>query len=327
MKYVATVAVVALLVSACGGTTSGSTSTTSSSLPSTTTSIPGSTTEGPTTTGGSGTTEGPTQTVPPVIAQVAFAFATGDDPTVLVRVSVAETPGGPWLRAGLSDPTPTLSGPTYWVRFDITNTDGLGAVLTDLNISGSEAPLGEDMCELDAPLPQDAETSCIVGEFPVQPGDNEVRFDVSGVGPRQGEPNRWYSPQIPTSLDFGGARNSFVLVFDTDEGVRVDGRADAAQVEVEVGGVSGTVRLDCSGGSPFDGTPALEAYVIENFSADGSRVNECEHVPASELPFSPADDDENDIETDDVYSYFGQQGTTTIATSSTIPVTTTTLLG
>jgi hypothetical protein len=263
-----------------------------------------------------------------VIAQVAFAFASGDLPTVLVRVSVAETPNGPWLRAGVSDPTPTLTGPSYWVRFDITNTDGLGAVLTDLDISGFEAPLGDDVCELDGPLPQGAETRCIVGEFPVQPGDHDVDFFVSGVGPRQGvPPERWYAPQIPRSLDFAGARNSFVLVFDTDEGVRVDGRADAAEVEIDVGGVSGTVLLDCNGGRPFDGTPALEAYVIENFSSNGSHVDGCSDIPSAELEFSPADDEENGIETDDVYFYFGEVGTTTTATTSTIPATTTTIAG
>ena len=124
MKYTATVGVLALVVAACGATTettttaTGSTSTTSS----TTTSTPGSTTEGPTTSG-SDITAGTQGTVPPVIAQVGFAFASGDDPTVLVRVSVAETPDGPWLPAGGSD-EPRLFGSTYWVRFDITNTDG-----------------------------------------------------------------------------------------------------------------------------------------------------------------------------------------------------------
>jgi hypothetical protein len=322
MKRTAAVAVLALLFAACNGGTDGSTTTggSSTSLGSTTSSIPGSTT-----TGGTDTTLSPQGTVPPVIAQVAFAFASGADPTVLVRVSVAETPDGPWLPAGIFDPTPTLSGPSYWVRFDITNTDGLGAVLTDLDVSGFEDPLGDDICDLEAPLAPDEETSCIVGGFPVQPGDNDVDFFVSGVGPRQGiPPDRWYAPQIPTSLDYSGARNSFVLVFDTEEGVRVDGAADAAEVEIDVGGVSGTVRLDCAGGSPFGGPPALEAYVIQNFSADGSREDGCMQIPTAELEFSSADDDDNGIETDDVYFYFGAEGSDTTTTSA---ATTTTVSG
>jgi len=107
----------------------------------------------------------------------------------------------------------------------------------------------------------------------------------------------------------------------------VDGRADAAEVEIDVGGVSGTVRVDCNGGSPFDGTPALEAYVIENFSANGSSIDGCSDIPTAELEFSPADDDDNDIDTDDAYFYFGEVGTTTVASTSTIPATTTTVFG
>jgi hypothetical protein len=249
-----------------------------------------------------------------VIAQVAFAFAEGDNPSVLVQVSVGESSDGPWAPAGDPDVTPTLTGPTYWVRFDITNTDGLGAVLTDLDISGFE-PLSLDMCELEAPLPQDAETSCVIGGFPVQPGENEIEFDASGVGHRQGfKPDKWYQPPIPTSLDFDEAPNSFVLVFDTEEGTRLEGKADASEVEIDVGSVSGTIQLDCNGGTRFDGTPALEAYVIEKFSANGSSRERCSVIPTAELPFSRDD-------SDDVYFYFGEQGTT--VTTTTISDTTT----
>jgi len=312
MKYTATVGVFALLVAACGGATeatttaSGSTLTTSSSLPGTSTS----TTDGPSTTGGSDTTDGPQPTLAPQIAQVAFAFATGDDPRVLVEVSVAESPDGPWLPAGFSDETPTLTGPSYWVRFDITNVDQLNAVLTDLDISGFDAGafLGEDICPLETPVPRDGQAVCIVGGFPVQPGDNQADFVVGGLGPRQGEPERWFDPPIPTSLEFAGARNSFVFVFDTTDGLRVDGTADGSEIDVE--GISGSVKLDCAGGSPFDGDPPLKAYVIENFSPDGSRVGACSDIPTADLEFFP------DFDADNAYLYFG-------AETTTIPVTTT----
>ena len=318
MKHTAIVAVLALLVGACGGateaTTTGDGSPTSSGSPTTTT-IPGSTTEGPTITGGSDTTGGPQPTVPPQIAQVAFAFATGDDPRVLVRVSVGESPAGPWLPAGFSDETPTLTGPSYWVRFDITNTDQLNAVLTDLEISGFDAGsfLGEDICELDAPLPKDGEAVCIIGELPVQPGGNQVDFVVGGIGPRQGEPERWFDPPIPTSLEFGGARNSFVLVFDTPEGLRVDGTADSPEIEIDIEGISGSVRLDCSEGSPFGGEPALKAYVIEHFSSDGDTVNGCNNIPTAPLEFFP------DFNGDNAYLYNGAESTTTFQVTTTVP--------
>ena len=247
---------------------------------------------------------------------MAFAFATGDDPRVLVRVSVGESPDGPWSPAGLSDPTPTLTGPSYWVRFDVTNTDQLNAVLTDLDITGVDAGsfLGADICELDAPLPKDGTFACVVGEFPVQAGDHQSDFVVGGFGPRQGGPERWYDPAIPTSLEFGGARHSFVLVFDTPEGLRLDGRADGREIEIDVEGISGSLRLDCPEGSPFDGDPALEAYVIENFAADGSREDPCIDIPTAELEFF------SDGNSDNAYQYFGAEDTTTTTTS---PVTTT----
>ena len=285
-------------------------------MASSTTSIPG-TTEGPTITGGSETTDGPPPTVPQEILQVAFAFATGDDPRVLVRVSVGESPDGPWSPAGLSDPTPTLTGPSYWVRFDVTNADQLNAVLTDLDITGFDAGsfLGDDICELDAPLPKDGDVRVsVVGEFPVEAGDHQSDFVVGGFGPRQGGPERWFDPAIPTSLEFGGARHSFVLVFDTPEGLRLDGRADGREIEIDVEGISGSLRLDCPEGSPFDGAPALEAYVIENFAADGSPEDPCIEIPTAELEFF------SDGNSDNAYQYFGAEGTTTTTTS---PVTTT----
>jgi hypothetical protein len=323
MTKTAAIGVLALLLATCGGTSGSSTtsSASSTSVASTTSSVPGSTT----TTGGSDTTDGPDVTVPPVIAQVAFAFASGDDPRVLVDVSVGESPDGPWLPAGFSDETPTLTGPSYWVRFDITNTDQLNATLTDLDISGFDAGafLGEDICELDAPLPRDGQAVCIIGGFPVQPGGNQVDFVAGGFGPRQGEPDRWFDPPIPTSLEYGGARSSFLLVFDTSEGFAVGGTADGSEVEVDIGGISGSVRLDCTG-SPFEGDPALEAYVIENFSDDGSRVGGCADIPTAMLEFLA------DFDSDNAYLYFGAEGTdtTTISvTTSTSAATTTTISG
>jgi hypothetical protein len=316
MKYTAAVGAIALLMAACGGdtgtttTTGGSTSTITTSLPATTTSLAVST------TGGNGTV-GPQVTLPPVIAQVAFAFASGDDPRVLVEVSVGESADGPWLPAGFSDETPTLTGPAYWVRFDITNTDQLNALLTDLDISGFDAGsfLGEDICELEAPLPRDGATVCIVGGFPVQPGGNQVDFVVGGSGPRQGGPDRWYDPALPTNLEFGGARSSFALIFGTPEGFRADGTADGSEVEIDIDGISGSLKLDCSGGSAFDGDPVLEAYVIENFSAGGDRVGGCADIPTAELEFFP------DFDGDDAYLYFGAEDTTTssVATTTTVP--------
>jgi hypothetical protein len=311
----AATAIALLFVAACGGdsgsSTTSSTTTTTSAPGASTSTQAGSTTQPTTTIDGTVTTGTPPDTLPPVIAQVGFAFATGDDPRLLVRVSVGESPDGPWSPAGNFDSTSTLSGPSYWVRFDITNVDRLNAVLTDLDISGSEvdSPLGADVCELDAPLPKDGETTCIVGGFPVQPGINDIGFEVSGAGPRQGEPERWFDPPVPTSLEFTGARNSFVLVFDTTEGIRVDGTADSSQFEIDIAGLSGTVRVGCAGGSPFDGTPGLKAYVIENFSAGGDRVGGCSDIPSAVLDFFP------DFDSDDFYFYEGVVGDTTSTTS------------
>ncbi len=324
-KTAVAVGLLVLVVAACSGTAGSSTTTDgpSTSPGSTASSVAGSTTEGATITSASDTTDGPQPTLPTVIAEVAFAFASGDDPRILVEVSVGESPDGPWLPAGFSDETPTLTGPSYWVRFDITNTDQLNAVLTDIDISGFDAGsfLGEDICELEEPVPRDGQTVCVIGDFPVQPGGNQADFVVSGFGPRQGGPDRWYDPALPTSLDFGGARNSFALVFGTDEGLRVDGTADASQVEIDDFGISGSVRLDCGGESPFDGDPALEAYVIENFSSDGSREGGCSEIPTAELEFFP------DFDGDNAYLYFGADGTTTEATTTISGFTTTTISG
>jgi hypothetical protein len=260
--------------------------------------------------------------LPPVIAQVAFAFATGDDPRMLVEVAVGESPDGPWLPAGFADPLPTLSGPRFWVSFTVTNVDQLGAVLTDLDISGFDAGsfLGEDVCDLESPLPPDGQMTCIVGGadgFPVQPGTRQNDFTAGGVGDRQGAPNRWFDPQIPTALGFQGARNIFLFVFDTPEGTGVGGTADAAEVVIDIGGLglSRPVKVDCSdqfpeggsatGGSPAPGEPALAAYVIENYSATGDPDGGCSFVPTEQLGFNL------DFNSDEAFLYEGVVADTT----------------
>jgi hypothetical protein len=116
-----------------------------------------------------------------------------------------------------------------------------------------------------------------------------------------------------------------VLVFGTEEGLAVSGTADASEVEIDDFGISGSVRLDCPGGSPFDGSPALEAYAIETFEADGSRLDPCVSIPAGNLEFFP------DFDGDNAYLYIGAEGTDTTtsdATTTTISaVTTTTISG
>lgn len=311
MSHSAAITAVAfLLVVACGGEAGTTTTTSPPSSKTTTTSVPGtfstlavSTTEVTTTLDGTGTTNTSPDTLPPVIAQVGFAFATGADPSMLVEVAVGESPDGPWSPAGFDDPIPTLSGPRFWVRFSITNVDELGATLTDLDISGFDTGsfLGEDICPLDSPLPPGNEAICIVGGadgFPVQPGTHQNDFFADGVGDRQGAPDRWFAPQIPTALGFQGARNSFLLVFDTPEGIRVDGTADASEVVVGIGGLglSRPVKVDCSdqfpdgrsatGGSPAAGEPALAAHVIENYSPAGAPEGGCAFVPVEQLPFN-----------------------------------------
>ena len=325
----AATAIALLFVAACGGDSGSSTtsSATSTSVPGSSTSTQaGPTTQPSTTIGGTGTTAETPDTLPPVIAEVAFAFAAGDDPRMLVEVEVGESPDGPWSPAGF-DVIPTLSGPRFWVRFTVTNVDELGAVLTELDISGIDAGsyLGEDICALDSPLPLDGQTTCVVGGadgFPVQSGTRQNDFTASGLGDRQGAPNRWFDPQIPTALGYQGSRNSFHLVFDTADGLRVDGWADASEVVIEIGGLelSRPVKVDCSdhfpggrsatGGSPTPGEPALAAYVIESYSAAGERTAGCSFVPIEQLPFTPVGGNE------DAFLYEGVVGDTTTTSSS-----------
>jgi hypothetical protein len=326
----AATAIALLVVLACGGDAGSSTTssaTTSTSVPGTSTSTQaGSTIQPPITLDGTGTTGTTPGTLPPVIAQVAFAFATGDDPRILVKVAVGESPDGSWSPAGFGDPLPTLSGPRFWVRFTVTNVDQLGAVLTDLDISGFDAGsfLGVDICGLDSPLPPDGQMTCIVGGadgFPVQPGPRQNDFTADGVGDRQGAPDRWFDPQIPTALGFQGARNSFLFVFDTPDGIRVDGTADASEVVIDIGGLglSRPVKVDCSdqfpdgrsatGGSPAPGEPALAAYVIENYSAAGDPTGECSFIPTEQLGFNL------DGNSDTTFLYEGVEADTTSTSS------------
>jgi len=324
----AATAIALLVIAACGGDAgSSTTSSTSTSVPGSSTSTQaGSTTQPSTTIDGTGTTATTPGTLPPVIAQIAFAFATGDDPRIGVEVSVGESPDGPWSPAGFDD-VPTLSGPRFWVRFTVTNVDQLGAVLTDLDISGFDAGsfLGEDICDLESPLPPDGQMICIVGGadgFPTQPGTRQNDFTAGGVGDRQGAPNRWFDPQIPIALGFQGARNSFLFVFDTPEGTGVGGTADASEVIIDIGGLglSRPVKVDCTdqfpdgrsatGASPAPGEPALAAYVIENYTATGDRTGECGFVPTEQLEFNL------DFNSDEAFLYEGVVGDTTSTSSS-----------
>lgn len=311
----AAIAMALLVVLACGGdaASSGSssaattttsapgtstiTSATTTSIPGTTSTQAGSTTQPLTTVDETSTTPG---TLAPVIAQVGFAFAIGDDPSMLVEVAIGESPGGPWFPAGFGDPLPTLSGPSFWVSFTVTNVDRLDAVLTDLDISGVDTGsfLGVDICSLDSPLPLDGQVTCIVGGadgFDVQPGVVQNDFTAGGVGDRQGSPDRWFDPQIPTALGFQGAAHSFLLVFDAPDGIRI-GTADGPEIDIGGLGLSRPVKIDCSdqfpdgrsatGGSPAAGELALAAYVIENYSAAGDLTGECSFVPTEPLGFS-----------------------------------------
>ncbi len=287
-----------LLATSCGGdavasTTSAASASSSSSTTSTTTTIPETTTEaGPTTTGG------PPATLPSEIAQTVFAFAGGQS-QIFVTVEVADSPNGPWLPAGIFlDFPPALSGPNYWVKFTIENQDELGQVV-DVEISGESGfDLGTDVCALDFPIPIGGSDSCVVGDtegFPVLSGTTENDFFITAKSQHQGlGDGLWFQPEVPTTLEFDGARHSFVFLFDvgsSDEGVRVDGKADGSAVAIS--GLSGPVRVDCSdgfsngvsdtGGSPRSGEPTIVAYVIENFSRSGESQGGCAEIPTEIL--------------------------------------------
>ena len=288
-----------LLATSCGGgavagtTSAVSSSSSSSSTTSTTTTIPEATTEaGPTTTGG------PPATLPPEIAQTVFAFAGGQS-QIFVTVEVADSPNGPWLPAGIFlDFPPALSGPNYWVKFTIENQDELGQVV-DVEISGESGfDLGTDVCALDFPIPIGGSDSCVVGDadgFPVLSGTTTNNYLVTAKSQHQGfAPDRWFQPEVPATLEFDGARHSFVFLFDigsSEEGVRIDGKADGSAVSIS--GLSGPVQVDCSdrfpnglsdtGGSPRSGEPSLVAFVIENFSSSGESQGGCAEIPTEIL--------------------------------------------
>ncbi|MDP9144118.1 MAG: hypothetical protein M3N43_05400 [Actinomycetota bacterium] len=305
-RTIASTALALLMVAACGGGTETTTTvpgTTTTSTVSTSTSTPTSVTlAGSTTTDASGATD-PTAppTVPPVIAQIAFAFAGGTTPRIGVTVAVGESPDGPWWPAGFSDDTPTLTGSSFWVQFTIANLDSLG-VVTDVDLSGIDGSvIGEDVCSLDAPIPIGGAVTCTVGGsdgFPVEPGGAQNDFIAIGEGVRQGTAlERYFQPPITSTRGYADAPHSFLLIFDTEEGAGVDGTSGAAEVEVDVAGLdlSRPVRVDCSdrfpggrsstGGSPTESEPALVAYVIENFSDGGDSLGGCSEIPLIELTY------------------------------------------
>ncbi|HEY7467917.1 MAG TPA: hypothetical protein VIC07_00120 [Acidimicrobiia bacterium] len=315
MKRTTATTLALLVVAACTGGSEASTTTVAGTTSTSTTSTSGSSsTSSPltstTTTGSSDTTEEETETtLPPVVAQAVFAFTGGTTPFITVTVEVAEGEDGPWQPAGFfADPTPVLTGASYWVRFNIANRDSLGEVV-DVDISGFDGSvIGEDVCSLDEPIPVGGSTSCVVGGeegFPVEPGGSQEDFSSIGEGERQGtESGRYFQPPIPTSLEFDGARHSFLFAFDTEEGLRVDGTADGAEIEVDLGGfeLSGPLRVDCSdpypggrsstGGSPTEDEPALAAYVIENFTGEGESQGGCAEIPTVTLTFEQIESDE-----------------------------------
>lgn len=264
------------------------------------------TTEAETTT--TATTEAETTTtvatLPPSIAEAAFAFAAGTDPRIRIKVFVGESSTGPWNPAGAIDPTPTVDGSKYWVRFTVANRDSLGNV-TAVAISGSPpdpGPIGTDVCPLTAELEPSESTECILGGtdgFDVDPAGAEHFFVTTGLGFRQGvAPEVYFNPPIPESVGYDNAPHRFILVFDSPPlGVRIDGIAHDPDVPIDlpVLSLSSSVRVDCTdgfpggvsavGGSPTAGEPKLVAYVIGNFNADGSDAGSCSEIPKQDLDF------------------------------------------
>lgn len=293
-----------LLVAACAGggdsttTSSAATSTTSTSIAVSSTTTTGGAT---TTSAASDTTDPETPvTLPPVVARAVFAFTGGTTAAIRVTVEIAESPDGPWLLAGFdADPTPVLTGSNYWVRFTIENLDSLGSVV-DVDISGFDnSDIGEDVCTLEEPIPVGGSAVCILPDgFSVEAGGAQNDFDSTGVGQRQGtEEGRYFQPPIQTPLGFDDAMHSFLFVFDTEEGVRIEGTSDGDEIMVDVDGfeLAGPLRVDCSdlypdgtsttGGSPSGEEPALAAFVIDNFGSDGERRPGCADIPTVSLPF------------------------------------------
>lgn len=244
-----------------------------------------------------------TALLPPELAAVAFAFASGTTPRIDVAVAVGESPAGPWLPAGFNDPTPAITGPKYWVQFTITNLDSLGTVTT-VNISGEVpdgGPLGNDICDLDEPLGVSEQTTCIVGGadgFDTDPAGAEHFFTAVGEGFRQGTADEvYFDPPIPDRLAYNGAPFGFVLVLGTAEGLRIDGEAHSPEIGIDLDGVdlSLSVRVDCSdafpsgvsagGGSPTASEPQMIAFVMAEFDSDGSPVGSCSQIPQVDLTF------------------------------------------
>jgi hypothetical protein len=292
-----TLAVLLLVVACSEGSDASTTSTTGST---TSTTSAGSTTSvaGTTTTEATGTTgTGPPGTLPPVIAAAVFDF-TGGAGSISVLVEVGESPDGPWLPAGFSaDTVPLLTSSNYWVRFTIQNLDQLNGTVVDLEISGFDnSDLGTDVCSIDE-IPVGGTATCVAGGdegYTVEIGQQQNDYTISAVAERQGfPPDRWLQPPVPTDLDYGGSRHSFVLLFETDiaQGTRVEGTSDGPAIEVDVQGLqlSSAVAVDCSddfpdgvsatGGSPAPGEPLLVAYVIENFSEGGESAGGCQEIP------------------------------------------------
>ena len=291
-----------LMLAACAGGSDASTTTgdtSSTTLDTTTTTAAGqetTTSEATNTTGSQ-----PPATLPPVIAAAVFDF-TGGAGSVLVTVAVGESANGPFFPAGFSaDSVPQLGGPRYWVQFTVENLDQLNGTVVGLEISGFDgSDLGEDVCSLD-PIPVGGSASCVAGGdegFAVELGQQQNDYFVTAVAERQGfPPDRWIQPPVSTSLEYDGARYSFALLFELSEtdGARIDGRSDAASVEIDVPGpeLSSPVTIDCSddfpegisstGGSPTPDEAPLVAYVIQSFSAGGDSDGGCARIPTGTI--------------------------------------------
>jgi hypothetical protein len=176
--------------------------------------------------------------------------------------------------------------------------------VTDVDISGTPpdpGPIGIDVCQLAAPIPVAEASTCVLGGpdgFDVTPGGAEHDFSAEGQGFRQGvAPEVYFKPPIPEVLGYDDAPYRFVLVFDQDTGVRLDGTAHAANVTIDLAGLnlSMPVPIDCSdlfpggvsssGGSPTASETKLVAFVIATFAADGSSTGSCDEIPKQVLPF------------------------------------------
>ncbi len=242
--------------------------------------------------------------LPAELTEELFAFAAGVDPEFRIIVRVARSPTEQGSLAGHRvDEPPQLPAGRYWIRFTIENLDSLGTI-TDMNVSGLEptpGPLGTDVCTLERPIPPSGTGTCVVGGesgFVVEPRA-EFTFSATALGHRQGASSgRYFKPPIPTDLPYDDAPFSFVMVFDTTSGTRVDGRSFTTEVNMVTENVrlAKAIRVDCRdsfprgfselGLSPEAGEPRLLAHVIATFDAEGSGIGSCSSIPTIDFEYT-----------------------------------------